>query len=355
MNAFVNHINTRKDSEREYWIDALRGFCMFLVVFMHIENFSIGLGTSESVVMQVVFTCFLTTFFFISGYVAYRKQVVWSLKYIILKLKDKLIQLLIPALIVSNLYNICFEKDVFIFFSEGFHRYWFLIVLFETFICFYFINWINYLSKNRYFEIILITITIFIIIIPTFITVNGIWREILSINNLSIYFPFFVIGVLSRKYQFLFERIIFSENLITLGLLSFVIIEYVICSAHTTDMYVTYGKIGYLMQITVKYIATYILIALFYRNSKIFQQNTRLIKSLCLLGRQTLDIYLLHWFFIPTIPTLYIYVQNGINPIFEIVFSSIIATIVILVAWTTGIVIKNSKWLSKWLLGTRII
>lgn len=97
--------------KRTLWLDALRGFCMFLVVYMHISNFSIGFGVSESVVMQVIFTCFLTTFFFISGYVSYKDSEIWTVRHILLKLKNKFMQLMIPAVVFYVLYQICEGKD----------------------------------------------------------------------------------------------------------------------------------------------------------------------------------------------------------------------------------------------------
>lgn len=112
--SITSQSNMQK-SKREQWIDALRGFCIFLVVFMHIENFSIGVGASESAVMQIVFTCFLTTFFFISGYVSYREQISYTLHFTILKIKEKLFQLVIPAIAFSCMYNACFGNEIFSF------------------------------------------------------------------------------------------------------------------------------------------------------------------------------------------------------------------------------------------------
>lgn len=342
-----------QNSKREQWIDALRSFCIFLVVFMHIENFSIGISASESVVMQIIFTCFLTTFFFISGYVSYREQIIYTLHFTILKIKEKLFQLVIPAIAFSCMYNACFGNEIFSFLTQGFGGYWFLIVLFEIFLIFYLTSWICHHFKEKYFEIIMGIVTISIMGVPYVLPINEALSKILSIGNLTTYLPFFVIGVFSRKYLHLFKRIMYSEFLMTICILAFAIIEYIICSAHTTDMYAVYGKGGYLLQFIVKYLATFILVALFYRHSQQFTHNTTFITSLCLLGRRTLDVYLIHWFFIPTIPALYVYVKGGINPLFEILFSSIIAIMVILIAAMVGMVIRNSQWLSRYLLGTK--
>lgn len=104
---------------------------------------------------------------------------------------------------------------------------------------------------------------------------------------------------------------------------------------------------------SVKYIGTYLLVSMFYRNSDLFERDSIIAKSLCFLGKRTLDVYLLHWFFIPSISVLYVYVEGGGNPILEIVFVSMIAVVVILGAIALGEVIRNSKYLAKWLLGVK--
>lgn len=143
----TDFLNRGASDKREKWIDCLRGFCMFLVVFMHVENFTIGIRASESVVMQIIFTFFLTTFFFISGYVSYKKHVEWNCKFTLFQLVKKFKQFVIPTIIFNILYNTCFVGEPFLFLTEGFLGFWFLVVLFEVFVIYYIVNYLCYLFK----------------------------------------------------------------------------------------------------------------------------------------------------------------------------------------------------------------
>lgn len=339
--------------KRTLWLDALRGFCMFLVVYMHISNFSIGLGASESVVMQVIFTCFLSTFFFISGYVSYKDSEIWTVRHTLLKLKNKFMQLMIPAVVFYVLYQICEGKDLLSWIDKGFQGYWFLIVLFEVFVVYYMVCMISQLSGSKFFVIILAVVTTVLVFAIFVLPFSVRTRNVFSIVNFTAYMPFFAIGVISKVHENLFEKILWSEYLFAFGLVVFAVVEWFICSAHSTDMYAVYGKMGYIMQMSVKYIGTYLLVSMFYRNSDLFERDSIIAKSLCFLGKRTLDVYLLHWFFIPSISVLYVYVEGGGNPILEIVFVSMIAVVVILGAIALGEVIRNSKYLGKWLLGVK--
>lgn len=269
-------------AKRRPWLDALRGFCMFLVVYMHISNFSIGLGASESAVMQVVFTCFLSTFYFISGYVSHKDSEIWTARHALLKLKDKFQQLIIPAVVFYVLYQMCKGEGLFAWMEKGFQGYWFLIVLFEVFVVYYMVSMISQqLSGGKFFVGTLMVVTVVLVFIPSVLSLSTRMRNILSIVNFTTYMPFFAIGVASKIYQNFFEKILRSEWLFALGLVAFVVIEWFICSAHSTDMYVVYGKVGYVMQMSVKYIATYLLVSLFFRNSEVWESETMLAKSLC--------------------------------------------------------------------------
>lgn len=63
--------NTTTDKRIKY-IDALRGFTMILVVFAHIEAFSM-FGMQHTTFLGSIFQSFrMPLFFFISGYIAFK-------------------------------------------------------------------------------------------------------------------------------------------------------------------------------------------------------------------------------------------------------------------------------------------
>lgn len=65
-------------AQRIGYIDALRGFTMLLVVFSHIETFCYDIPFNESILSSLFITFRMPMFFFISGYIAYKKEL-WNL------------------------------------------------------------------------------------------------------------------------------------------------------------------------------------------------------------------------------------------------------------------------------------
>lgn len=61
-------------AQRIGYIDALRGFTMLLVVFSHIETFCYNIPFNESILSSLFITFRMPMFFFISGYIAYKKE-----------------------------------------------------------------------------------------------------------------------------------------------------------------------------------------------------------------------------------------------------------------------------------------
>lgn len=68
---------TAAPKKRIEWIDALRGFTMILVVFSHVELFTFELD--PPLFVNEVFISFrMPLFFFISGFIGYKANVVWN-------------------------------------------------------------------------------------------------------------------------------------------------------------------------------------------------------------------------------------------------------------------------------------
>ena len=65
--------------QRIKYIDALRGFTMFLVVLQHIESIGFGIHPYESVLGNILVSFRMPMFFFISGYIAYKVSFDWNI------------------------------------------------------------------------------------------------------------------------------------------------------------------------------------------------------------------------------------------------------------------------------------
>ena len=110
--------------KRIAYIDALRGLVMFTVVYQHIANFMGGADGHECVINEVMVSYFLAIFFYISGYVLYKKEIS-SIKGCIKLMGNKIKMLLIPLITFSLIYSTIFYPRTKVFAGE----YWFLLVL----------------------------------------------------------------------------------------------------------------------------------------------------------------------------------------------------------------------------------
>ena len=73
------------------------------------------------------------------------------------------------------------------------------------------------------------------------------------------------------------------------------------------------------------------------------------------IGRHTLDIYLLHFFFLPSNLTMFgTYFQSTSNPVIELFVSLTIAILVITVCLAVSKVLRTSPILAHYLFGQKI-
>ena len=129
--------DTLSTTKRIEYIDALRGFTMFLVVFMHVADWCLNVNgsTVEYSFHRYLGLVRMPMFFLISGFVLYKEGVTWDIAYIIKFFKKKIpVQLIGPfiffaAYVCVNGYNL---KDSI--FDGPKYGYWFTYVLFEYFV-----------------------------------------------------------------------------------------------------------------------------------------------------------------------------------------------------------------------------
>ena len=100
METFVNQYQ-----KRIRYIDALRGFTMFLVVLGHVMITSLNISR-DSIVCTFFLSFRMPIFFFISGYIAYNATNLWTPSFFIQKIKKKAFVQIIPACLIFTLYFI---------------------------------------------------------------------------------------------------------------------------------------------------------------------------------------------------------------------------------------------------------
>ena len=120
--------------KRIEYIDAMRGFNMILIVMLHFITISYGgvLGFSWT----SFFTTFqLPLFFFISGFLMYKENRIWSVNTTFDYLTNKAKALLIPSFVFFSFYIYISKADLWAEFCiDSKSGYWFTFTLFEYYV-----------------------------------------------------------------------------------------------------------------------------------------------------------------------------------------------------------------------------
>lgn len=345
-------------NKRIEYIDALRGFAMILVVFGHIHLFGYEIKSDSSFIFSVISICNMPLFFFLSGFVSYKKDYPWTLRNTYQLAIKKIYHLLVPFSLFSILKAAVEHDNIVTILADPIKNgYWFLLVLCWSYLVYYGLSWLIETRPllQRYKDIILIISTIIIFLLGYVLKKSNDGPSYLSGVLFTRYFHFFIFGLLARKYNHYFTKI-FEEKGVFLLFLSGIVLTILVWdnlnTTATTVLNTTSSWLGiipvFIIYIPLPYIYLLIIFCIFYK----YYNNIRTKggKFLGFIGERTLDIYMLHYFFIPTLP---IYIENP-NGIIYITTTLSIAILVIIFSLITGSILRTSNILASLLFGKKI-
>lgn len=332
---------------RDGYIDALRGLAMLMVVFVHVEGFSLFIEEFHiTILRRICEAVMLPLFFFISGFVSKRGS----------KLIERSLRLLIPAFVVGIIHSLTINKDIVSFIHNIYkYGYWYTITLFEMQILLFGITKIS-CKQNR---IVLLLTAVSILLYVTKIPFNNISNlkhigDTLCFHQLFIYFHFFSVGYILSSCKNIFNKILNSDLSILSSILIFfaaVFVKYTYTEEELASNIIL--KIyRFIQDPLLGYTGIIILFSLF-NSCRETLSNTISGKALSIIGRHTLEIYLLHYFFLPTLPKIGIYLVNYPNLILELLVVVILSMGVIFTSLLLGKIIKVNNILGFILLGEK--
>lgn len=336
-------------SGRIVYIDALRGLAMLMVVMVHIEGFSLFIEEFHiSLFRRFCEAIMLPLFFFISGFVINRL----SFKGLVINF----FRLLIPALLLGIIYSMYIQKDIMSFFCNIYkYGYWFTITLFEMFIILY--GAIK-VSKNRVNEIKSLVVIAYILYIlkipfnnnPTLIKIG----DIFCLHQLFLYFQYFAIGYILTHIRELYNRLINSELIVSLSIIIFGCALYVKCIYTDEQLAVSIPlKIYRALQDPILGYTGIIIFLRYFHSIEEFLLKSVSGKLLCIIGRHTLEIYLLHYFFLPKLAFVGTFLNKYPNIVLELLICLFISTIVICLSLLLGWLIRTNDILGFVFLGSK--
>ena len=333
------------------YIDALRGLTMLLVVYHHIQFYSYH-AVSDFNVFFVKFR--MSLFFFISGWVLYKESRRWdfvtSKLFIIKKFKVQIISTFIFFILYVYLFNLNFYNAI----GASKFGYWFTYTLFFYFLFYITSVYITHFKNNSLLEDIVVASVALIVLACYFIAKkdpNTAHQSIYGIIGIPQwkYYVFFCFGTFVKKYFKQFVSITNNAQLMAVVIVSFFLLlfsEQIITNQlpiFYTISFFLYGFLG----ITILY-------TVFRKNEEWFATNQNISRWMQYIGRHTLDIYLLHYFFIPrNLQMIGEFFKSYPNPTIELFFSSALALIVIGICLLVSKVLCTSPTLANVLFGKK--
>lgn len=262
-------------NDRIAYIDALKGLAIILVVWGHIAEKSMGI---ENMPFNWMYGSFhMPLFIFLSGLFAYKGMDKVSWKYIGHFLQKKAVRILLPFIIVvGGFYSVLLEHSLTAVLTGESSGYWFLPALFYCMVLGLFQRCLAVRSGGKTKELIF------------FILVWGIaslvWKAKLPVPYWLAalkMFPYFMAGHYFAQYRLLGNGCLKKQWVQTAAILLYIM-----------TMAVSVKTNFHFINLTGLF-AIVVLLNLFSTHSEVLP------KWLSVVGKYSLEIYVLHWFFLP--------------------------------------------------------
>lgn len=309
-------------TKRIGYIDALRGFTMILVVSSHVAFFS-HIDINSYSPFFLLFR--MPLFFFISGFILYKKEHNWNIANGIRFLSKKFLVQIIPTAIFLSIYMVVFSLPIGSF-NGSYYGYWFTVTLFEFFVVYILCNMLIKSHLISYAVLLLGGIALYVY------SYSPQCHKYPLLNDYIIahfqYFVFFITGTLAKRYFDKLKRV-FNNDIVMLLVISLMMVGAI--------LYINNYFCHTIVKLSISTLSIFAIFYFFMKNGNYFD-NSRIGKSLQFIGRRTLDIYLLHYFFV--YDSISWIKDSGINSSTIIFIISIITSVIII-----GICLLVSKFL----------
>ena len=346
------------------WLDALRGFTMLLVVTNHVALKSFGMQIRWSTALQFFLLFRMPLFFFISGFLAYKASRIWNARTLgELTLKKLRVQI-IPTAVFFLLFLAMIPTTPFInslneaLASSMKAGYWFTLVLLYMLLTFYIFSYVESKICRGPFLIILLFIVSLCLFETCYLPRQFSWamghkgppNEFMNYSSLVEmirYFPFFLYGAIVHRYWDRAQRLMDSRWFFPLVVLLALITTLEVIKWH-------YFRLEWAsLPHTLAMFLLLTIVFMFFRHySDFFSDKTALGRCLQFIGRRTLDIYLLHYFFLPKLPMVGEFFRvNRHNFILDTTAALAVALVVVAFCVITSQLLRVSPFLKKYLFG----
>ena len=334
-------------SNRIGYIDAMRGLAILSVVVCHI--FRISFDSNNILNNAICNELQIPLFFLVSGLVLRIPE-----KNIFSVVSKRAFALCVPATIFMLIYvwtfNLNLYDTLFEFYKCG---YWFTFSLFEFIIVFVCLTILLRMLRLResVIDIAMLILGVAILYGAVFFLRHDKEWPIVDLLQLTHFhnYIYFVVGVLMSKYELLDKlQSLRKSDVVCGGILAFFLIH--IFTYKDGDIAYFGSSTWWLMLSTLSGL---FVIACAFRKYE-WLSESRVGRGFQYIGRYTLDIYFIHYFFIPRHLSMVgdWFVLNP-NPIIELLLAVTVAGLLIIVSLAISKILRMSPTLAHWTLGVK--
>lgn len=351
------------EQERLEYIDALRGFTMILVVFAHIETFMLSIDAQNTFISGLFQSFRMPLFFFISGFLSYKMDKSWDFHTWKQNVAKRIRLQIIPTLMCGAIFTYCFSHGNFIDFICNYYKfgYWFTICLFGMLFILYSTNYLLYKSsikKKNYITFVLLGVTFIFILLKSICFRSPEYAKLSDIfcfHQICLYFPFFILGYISSSYKIIFYKFLDNDILQAIIIVCFCILYYIkgVLSSSLYDANIIFLLYGKFQTLIIALFGILIVFNVFRKKRIYFTQKKYISVGLKYIGRHTLEIYLLHYFFLSHIPLVGSFIMKYPNLILELLVGFTFSLFVIGICLFCSNLIKTNSILGRYLLGRK--
>ena len=311
--------------QRAIEFDVLKGIAILLVVIGHVYRTS--LQGAYSALEDILYTVHMPLFVLVSGYFTQRPPT-WTRYGVYSYWKGKVLRLLLPLLFIAELHSIIISGEVGLPLQSMVGAYWFTYALFLIFGVFFFAQGVLHLllssvqkkeqTQNLYTKLyvagLFLSAVIAELLIAYLYTLNSRLCNGLVLYKIAHLYKYLVLGHIIGKYHNLNEALR-SEIAGVIGFIGFCVLFLIRVLGYTfplQDTLLTILGLGFIYSATCQAIAT-------------AQEEKKWIKVLSYLGRISLPIYFIHYFFLPDLAFLRSYEETlSSTPIAQFAFQAIL-------------------------------
>ncbi len=349
------------NQQRIEYFDLLKGIAIFMVVMGHVLTMCVR-DIDSAFTFKLISEVHMPLFFFISGYLTYKvgfcRPNLWK----------RFKQLIIPFVVVSALWIWYFPhsrlqspiSDNLLGMYESYWKdgYWFTLCLFEMFLIYFPLS-ILLKKLNNFFaqSLAILAVYALLIFLSTQFSFPDKNFDPAGLGLLTSFFPVFMIGVMARRYKSQFDKLVKGNLSLVIALLAFGGAFYF--SAYWWE-FPNIPQWGILIARPIAHLALMIIAIILITpwSNREFSDGRNpsvVAKYFNYLGRESLSIYLLHYFFLfPLTPLQEPLRELGLSMVPLLVLAIVCAFCVIAVTLFVSYIIERNKYLSFILIGKEI-